>query len=88
MKSQKKHPFIVLIIMLLVLIQSSTTTASAQIIFGDDESSVEQRSLTAPSFNDNVYDEAEAPINGLLGLGLLVGAYIGYRKLKKKHKPI
>ncbi|HZH70686.1 MAG TPA: hypothetical protein VFD80_09565 [Flavobacteriaceae bacterium] len=86
MKSQKKHPFIVLIIMFLVLIQSSTTTASAQIILGDDESSVEQRNFTAPSFDDNVDDEA--PINGLLGLGLLVGAYIGYRKLKKKHKPI
>lgn len=32
-----------------------------------------------PSFDDDVLD---APINGLIGLGLIVGSYFGYRKLK------
>lgn len=46
-------------------------TVDAQIAWPGDEEE--------PTFDDNVFD---APINGLIGLGLIVGAYFGYRKLK------
>jgi len=62
----------------------TTTTAHAQIIFGteNDANNSANNRMGGPAFNDNVDEETPAPINGLLGLGLLVGVYLGYRQLK------
>jgi hypothetical protein len=37
-----------------------------------------------PPFQDFVDDSGAAPINGLVGLVLLLGAYFGVRKLRKE----
>lgn len=37
----------------------------------------------ALGFNDNVQDIPAAPINGLIGIALAAGAYLGFKKLKK-----
>lgn len=34
-------------------------------------------------FDDDVRDVPEAPINGLIGVALVAGAYFGFRKFKK-----
>lgn len=39
---------------------------------------------TPLDFNDDVNDAGTAPINGLVGIALAVGAYFGARKLRKK----
>lgn len=36
----------------------------------------------ALGFNNTVNDVPEAPIHFLVGLGMLVGSYLGFRKLK------
>lgn len=66
----------------------TTTTAHAQIIFGTENEASNNGSnrMGGPAFYDNVDEETPAPINGLLGLGLLVGAYLGYRQLKTAEK--
>lgn len=35
-------------------------------------------------FPDDVGDEAESPISGLISLGLLVGGYLGIRQARKQ----
>lgn len=61
----------------------SVPQAKAQIVFGNDSESG-TKNLGIDGENDDVIDSSKpAPINGLIGLGLLVGAYFGYRKLKK-----
>ena len=59
--------------------------ANAQIVF-ETEQQAYQNSDSRLGIN-NEFDDVgdEAPINGLLGLGLLVGAYLGYRKYKNAH---
>lgn len=37
----------------------------------------------AIGFNDDVEDVPAAPINGLIGIALAAGTYLGFRKLKK-----
>lgn len=39
-----------------------------------------------PSFMDDVDDSSPAPINGLIGIGLAIGAYLGVQKLKENSK--
>ncbi len=34
-------------------------------------------------FDNDVEDVPESPIQGLLALGMIIGSYLGYRKLKK-----
>ena len=38
---------------------------------------------SALGFNNTVNDVPEAPIHFLVGLGMLVGSYLGFRKVKK-----
>ena len=55
---------------LLVSILFFCQTSDAQIIFDQ-------------TIDDETPPIPEAPINGLIGLGLLIGTYFGYKKLKK-----
>ena len=80
MKTLKK--IITITLLSFTLWTFTATTAHAQIIFGteNDANNSANNRMGGPAFDDDVSDEA--PINGLLGLGLLVGVYLGYRQLK------
>lgn len=39
--------------------------------------------ITLPN-DGTVNDEPAAPIDGFIGVGIAIGSYLGYRKLKKK----
>ncbi|WP_019036974.1 hypothetical protein [Psychroflexus tropicus] len=41
-----------------------------------------EASAQLPVFDDDVGDEPVAPINGLIAMGLAVGGYFGYTKLR------
>ncbi len=58
------------ICLLLVLVIGFTNTIFAQL---------------PPGFGDTTIDDTSspAPISGLLALGVIIGAFIGYKKLKK-----
>lgn len=47
----------------------------------------ESNAQLPPFFNDQVDDSTPAaPINSLVGIALVIGAYFGARKLKQKEK--
>ncbi len=70
MKTNEKNIVLRILLSLLFFI-TITVPAQAQIPF--------------PGENPNVPDVPEAPINGLVGLALLVGAYLGIKSFKKNN---
>lgn len=83
MKTILNRKFVATALLSALLYFAAPTVANAQIIFETEKQAHQntEKSLGIGNEYDDVDDEA--PINGLLGLGLLVGAYFGYRKLKK-----
>lgn len=88
MKTTFDKKIITTVLLSTLLWLATPSNASAQIVFQTDQEAYQntEKSLGIGNDFDNVNDEnPEAPINGLLELGLLLGAYFGYRKLKKDH---
>lgn len=84
MKTILNKKFVATALLSALLWFAAPTGANAQIVFETEQQAYQNADNRSGINNegDDVNDEAEAPINGLLGLGLLVGAYLGYRKYK------